>query len=357
MLRLFPAGVRVAVPLAAVAVLWAGAAGCRMPAGDEGRAVAPRPDVPRTAWGDPDLQGVWVGSTLTPLERPAEFEGREFLTYAEVARLEDGALLRKARLAQRPSERTTAGGSVDWRADGTPGFYNDFWLDGSWRWLRSRRTSLVVDPPSGRIPYTADARQDERPHGSGPWHSFLDLDTGERCLGDGLPQIWFGYNPNHQIFQNRTHVVIVHEMFRQRRIIPLGDDPPANIPRWNGDPRGRWEGDTLVVESRSFVDRPDARWASTWRHPTGSLHVVERFTRVAAETIDYEATITDPARFSQPWTIELALSADQSERGVAPGGLYEFACHEGNYAMTNVLRGARAQEQAAAAAALTDEGP
>ena len=348
---------RVAAPLVAIAAVWVAAAGCRTPAGDEHRVAAPRPSVPRTPWGDPDLQGIWVGSTLTPLERPAEFEGREFLTYAEVARLEDGALLRQARLAQRPSERTTAGGSVDWRADGTPGFYNSFWLDGSWMWLRSRRTSLIVDPPSGRIPYTADARQGERPHGSGPWHSFLDLDTGERCLGDGLPQIWFGYNPNHQIFQNRTHVVIVHEMFRQRRIIPLDGGPPANVPRWNGEPRGRWEGDTLVVESRSFVDRPEARWASTWRHPTGSLHLLERFTRVAAETIDYEATITDPARFTRPWTLELALSADQSGRGVAAGGLYEFACHEGNYAIANVLRGARAQEQAAAAPALTDEGP
>ena len=358
--RLFPDWLRVCAPLVAIVLSWAAAAGCLMPAGEDPAAAAPRTQAPRTPWGDPDLQGIWVGSTLTPLERPAEFEGREFLTYAEVARLEDGALLRQARLAQRPSERATAGGSVDWRADGTPGFYNDFWLDGSWRWLRSRRTSLVVDPPAGRIPYTADARQGERPHGSGPWHSFLDLDTGERCLGDGLPQVWFGYNPNHQIFQNRTHVVIVHEMFSQRRIIPLDGGPPTNIPRWNGEPRGRWDGDTLVVESRTFVDRPDARWASTWRHPTGSLHLVERFTRVDAETIDYEATITDPARFARPWTIQLALSADQSGRGVAAGGLFEFACHEGNYAMTNVLRGARAQEHEealAAAAALAAAGP
>ncbi len=357
MRRLIPGWLRVVAPLVAIAVSWAAAAGCRMPAGADHQAAAPRPRAPRTLWGDPDLQGIWVGSTLTPLERPAEFEGREFLTYAEVAKLEDSALLRNARLAQRPSERTTSGGSVDWRADGTPGFYNSFWLDGSWRWLRSRRTSLIVDPPDGRIPYTADARQGDRPHGSGPWNSFLDLDTGERCLGDGLPQVWFGYNPNHQIFQNRTHLVIVHGMFRQRRIIPLDGGPPTDIPRWNGEPRGRWEGDTLVVESRGFVDRPDARWANTWRRPTGSLHLVERFTRVDAETIDYEATITDPARFTRPWTIQLALSADQSERGVAAGGLYEFACHEGNYAIMNVLRGARAQEKAEAMPAVAGVGP
>ena len=351
MQRLLPGWLHVAVPLTASAVLGVVAAACGMPAGGGPAAAGPRADAPRTAWGDPDLRGIWVGSTLTPLERPAEFEGRELLTYAEVARLEDDALLRNAQLAQRPSKRTTAGGSVDWRADGTPGFYNNFWLDGSTRWLPSRRTSLIVDPPDGRIPYAADARRDERPHGSGPWDSFLDLDTGERCLGDGLPQIWFGYNPNHQIFQTPTHVVIVHEMFRQRRIIPLDGRPRVNVPQWSGAPRGRWEGATLVVESRDFVDRPDARWANTWRFPSGALELVERFTRSAADTIDYEATITDPERFTQPWTIQLALSANPSERGVAAGALFEFACHEGNYAIMNVLRGARAQDQAAAAGA------
>ena len=223
-------------------------------------------------------------------------------------------------MLERPAEATTAGGSVDWRADGTPGFYNNFWLDGGTAWSATRRTSLIVDPPDGRIPYTADARKDERPHGSGPWHSNLDLDTGERCLGDGLPQIWFGYNPNHQIFQTPDHVVIVHEMFNQRRVIPLDGRPTTNIPRWNGEPRGRWEGDTLVVESLDFADRPDNyRWSSTWRRPTPTLHMVERFTRIDTKTIDYQVTITDPACFTQPWTARFPLSTDQSERGVAAG--------------------------------------
>ena len=302
--------------------------------------------VSRTAWGDPDLQGIWVGSTLTPLECPERHAGREFLTDEEVAELENAAAARNERLFARPAERTAPGGSVDWRADGTPGFYNNFWLDGGTEWAPDRRTSLVVDPPDGRIPYTADARKDERPHGSGPWNSHLDLDTGERCLGDGLPQIWFGYNPNHQIFQTPTHVVIVHEMFNQRRIIPLDGRPRTDIPQWNGEPRGRWDGDTLVVESGDFPDRLDDRWGSTWRRPTTTLHMVERFTYIDADTVDYEATITDPSRFTRPWTVRFPLSADQSGRGVAEGELFEFACHEGNYAIMNVLRGAREAEKA-----------
>jgi len=300
-----------------------------------------------TNWGDPNLQGIWVGSTLTPLERPGQYEGREFLTEEEVMVRESEAADRNERLLARPSEKTTAGGSVDWRADGTPGFYNAFWLDGGTAWTSSRRTSLIIDPPSGRIPYTANARQDERRHGTGPWDSYLDLDTGERCLGDGLPQIWFGYNPNHQIFQTPKYVVIVHEMFNQRRIIPLDGRPHTTISQWNGEPRGRWEGDTLVIESRDFPDRPDDRWANTWRRPTRTLHVVERFTRTDYETIDYEATITDPSRFTRPWTVRFPLSANQSDRGVAQGDLFEFACHEGNYAIGNILAGARVKDDAA----------
>ena len=252
----------------AIAAGFAAAVHAQSPAGEAPGAA------PRTPWGDPDLQGIWVGSTLTPLERPPQFEGREFLTEEEVAALEDGAVARNVRLAERPAEATTAGGNVDWREDGTPGFYNAFWLDGGTAWVPGGRTSLVVDPPDGRIPYTATARDNERPHGSGPWNSVLDLDTGERCLGDGLPQIWFGYNPNHQIFQTPEHVVIFHEMFHQRRIIPLDGRPHANITQWNGEPRGRWDGDTLVVESRDFPDRPHDRWNNTWRIPTSRLHLV-----------------------------------------------------------------------------------
>ena len=291
-----------------------------------GTAVA----APVTAWGDPDLQGIWVGSTLTPMERPAEFEGKEFLSAEEVADREE-----EARAGQFQESATTAG---------DPGTYNAIWFDRGTAWVQSRRTSLVVEPPDGRIPYTATARQLERPYGIGPYDSHVDLDTGERCLGDGLPQIWFGYNPNHQIFQTQTHIVIVHEMFNQRRIIPLDSSPHVDMLQWNGDPRGRWEGDTLVVESINFSDRPGYRWASTWRHPSSTLHMVERFTRVDATTIDYEATITDPVRFEQPWTVRMPLTSDQSGRGVTSGQVFEYACHEGNYGLANILRGERVAE-------------
>ena len=309
-----------------------------------GAAAVSAQEAPRTPWGDPDLQGIWVGSTLTPLERPSEYRGREFLTAQEVAALETAAAAAVERLLQRPRERAPAGGCVDYRADGSPGYYNNFWLDDGSAWDPSRRTALIVDPPHGRIPYTTTARDGERPYGTGPWDSHLDLDTGERCFGDGLPQIWFGENPNHQILQTPADVVILHEMFQQRRIIPIDGRPQTGITQWNGEPRGRWEGDTLVVESRYFPDRPDDRFRHTWRGPTAQLRLVERFTRVDAVTLDYEATITDPTRFMRPWTVRFALSADPAARGVAAGHLFEFACHEGNYAIWNVLRGARAQD-------------
>ena len=301
-------------------------------------------EVPRTAWGDPDLQGIWVGSTLTPLERPSEHQGRDLLTEEEVRALEIAAIAEDERLLLQPAERAPAGGDVDYRADGSPGYYNNFWLDEGTAWEPSGRTSLIVDPPAGRIPYLPAARDHERPYGTGPWDSHVDLDTGERCLGDGLPQIWFGENPNHQILQTPTDLVVLHEMFNQRRIIPIDGRPQTGIPQWNGEPRGWWEGSTLVVESRYFPDRPHDRFRHTWRAPSAKLHVVERFKRVDAETIDYEGTITDPTRFAQPWTVRFPLSTDQTGRGVTAGHLFEFACHEGNYAIGNVLRGARVQD-------------
>ena len=247
-----------------------------------------------------DLQGVWVGSTLTPLEPPAEYQGREFLSDEQVTALETAALVEEQRLLNRPAERAPAGGNVDFRPDGSLG-YDDFWLDEGTTWQPSGRTALIVDPPSGRIPYTPTARDHERPYGTRPWDSHLDLDTGERCFGDGFPQIWFGDNPNHQIFQTPTDVVILHEMYHQRRIIPIDGRPRTGLPQWNGEPRGLWEGSTLVVESRHFPDRSEDRFRHIWRAPAATLHVVERFTRVDAETIDYEATITDPVRFAHPW--------------------------------------------------------
>ena len=162
---------------------------------------------------------------------------------------------------------------------------------------------------------------------------------------------WLGYNPNHQIVQTRDHVVILHEMFRDRRIIPLDGRPHGTIHQWNGNIRGRWEGDTLVVESTHFVDKTDDRWAATWRMPTETMHLVERFARVDADTLLYEFTVTDPAKFTRPWSVRIPLTTNQAARGVTQGPLYEYACHEGNYSIVNVLSGARAEDRAAEAAA------
>ena len=291
---------------------------------------------PRTAWGAPDLQGVWTSSTLTPLERPSELAGKEYLTEEEATALERRAAANQ--FVDRPPR------------EGDPGTYNQVWFDRSTALVPNRRTSLIVSPPDGRIPYTPEARARQADNAQrrefGPYHSWLDIDTGERCITDGVPMIWQGYNANHQIVQTPDHVVIVHEMFNQYRIIPLDGRPHLSAPRWNGDMRGRWEGDTLVVESTNFADKTEYRWANVWREPSPTMHLVERFTRVDAHTIMYRATITDPSKFTSPWTVELPLTTNQAERGVTTGSLYEYACHEGNRAMTNVLSGARAQERA-----------
>ena len=303
------------------------------------------PTIPRTAWGDPDLQGVWTGSTLTPLERPEELAGRTFYT-------EEEAAARERTVDQnRFTERVPR--------DGDPGTYNQIWFDPGTRLLSDRRTALIVDPGDGRIPYRPEMRERQRLQVAyrvnGARDSWFDVDTGERCLTDGVPMFWLGYNPNHQIVQTPDHVVVLHEMFRDRRIIPLDDREHGTIRQWNGDIRGWWEGDTLVVESTRFADRTGERWAATWRMPTETMHLVERFTRIDHDTLEYEFTLTDPAKFTQPWSVRLPLTTNQAARGVTEGPLYEYACHEGNYSLINVLSGARAEDLAAIAAAGSQE--
>jgi len=298
-----------------------------------GKAGAPSAP-PRTPWGDPDLQGVWTGSTLTPLERPNEFAGKEFLTEAEAAALERRAADRPVDVPPRP---------------GDPGTYNQVWFDPGMKVVPTRRTSLVIDPPDGRIPFTPAGRQhtaaSSARYGVGPYESHVDLDTGERCLTDGVP-IWYsGYNNNYQIVQTREYLVIVHELYRQLRIIPLDGRPSGTLPQWLGNGRGRWEGATLVVTSTGFADKSRYWWATAWRAARPTLRLVERFTRVDAETIDYQFTMEDPTMFTRPWTAAFPLTTNQAARGVTEGPLYEYACHEGNYAMANILRGARMQER------------
>ena len=291
----------------------------------------------RLPWGDPDLQGTWTGSTLTPLERPAELVGKTVLTEEEARTLEERA--DRDRFVERVPQ------------DGDPGTYNQVWFDPGTRIVPDRRTALIIDPPDGRIPYTAKMRERQRHQVvyrvSGERTSWVDVDTGERCLTDGVPMFWLGYNPNHQILQTPHHVVILHEMFRDRRIIPLARRGHGTIRQWNGDIRGYWEGETLVVESTHFVDKKDDRWAAAWRMPTDTMHLVERFTRIDQSTLEYKFTLSDPAKFTRPWSARIPLTTNQAARGVTQGPLYEYACHEGNYSIVNVLSGARAGERAA----------
>ena len=293
---------------------------------------------PRTPWGAPDLQGIWTNATLTPMERPATLGDTAVLTTTQADEFE-----------VRSAEDRVAN---DRFIPGVVGAYNQFWMDAGTTVVENLRTSLVVDPPDGRIPWTEAGRarleSDTARYGVGPYDSWVDADTGERCLTDGLPLVPLqGYNMNYHILQAPGWIAILNEMFHEWRVIPLdgrGPLPPA-IGEWMGGGTARWEGDTLVIESSRFADRGHYLWRATWRAVRTGLHLVERFTRVDEQTIDYEFTMTDPEMFTRPWTALVPMTTDQASRGVTSGPMYEYACHEGNYGLLNMLRGARAQER------------
>ncbi|MBM3771531.1 MAG: hypothetical protein FJW27_09675 [Acidimicrobiia bacterium] len=300
--------------------------------------------VPRTAWGKPDLSGVWDFRTITPLERPAELGNKEFLTEEEAAKAEQDVIERNRRLNERPAERTTAGGNVDFREDGSPGFYNNFWLDGGTKPVGTRRTSLVIDPPSGRLPALTPAAQRRaeerraylREH---PADSAQDRSASDRCLvgfNAGPPLTPGGYNQNLQISLTKDHVALVTEMIHTARIVPLDGRPalPPQIRQWSGASRGHWEGDTLAIETANFNQQRG------WRGATGSMRLIERLTRIDADTLEYKYTVIDPETWTSPWTAAIPL-----RRSELP--MYEYACHEGNYSMTNILSGQRAAEKEA----------
>ncbi len=299
------------------------------------------PATPRTAWGDPDLQGLWTSATLTPLERPARQADRALLTDEEAAAIEEESARRRVE-----SDGKSAPGSV--------GGYNQVWLDAGARIVSDRRTSLIVDPPEGVIPWIPEKKiesdRERARYGVGPFYTHADLDTGERCITDGLPNMvpLQPYNMNMRIFQTPDEVAMLHEMYHEVRVIPLDARPLTGIPQWTGEARGRWEGDTLVVETVSFIDRPETYWSAPWRAARPTLRLVERFSRVGPESIDYTFTLDDPTSFTQPWTAAAPMTTDQASRGVTAGEIWEFACHEGNHAMVNILAGARAEEAAQA---------
>jgi hypothetical protein len=329
--------------LAAAAVVAALVSGCGVAQhatnGEEGGASAWTQ--PRTAWGDPDLQGVWRYDGAIPLERPRELEGRELLTDEEVKQRDQ---MEQEQAASRLAG--LEGAAVGRRSIGESPIrgneYNSFWQDHGRPRRVYKQTSLIVEPRDGRLPFTPDAQKAEARaaarYGIGPYESFLDPDTGERCLTDGVTaMMWQGPNGGHnRIVQSPGYVTILHEEYRDRRIIPVDGRQHGPVRQWFGDAVGRWDGDTLIVETTNFLDRTNYEWANIWTRPSETLRLVERFTRVDADTIDYRITVEDPATFSTPWTAAVPISrlADDTQ-------IYEYACHEGNYAVPNLLSGGR----------------
>ena len=312
----------------------------------------------RTPWGDPDLQGVWDYRTITPLQRPENQPDKEFLTEEEAASLEQNILDRNARLLTRAPELTSTSDQVDRREDGTPGFYNNFWLDRGTTAVGTRRTSLIVDPPDGRLPQLtpeaqrrADSSEAQRiaevRRGAQPAQSWTDLDAGDRCIQHakaGPPISVGGYNNNIQLFQVPGYVALLNEQNHDVRIIPLDGRPHvgSQISQWMGDSRGHWEGETLVVETIQFNGKHDQIGRPLLS--TGqNLSLVERFMRTDSDTLFYEFTVTDPTIWVSPWTAELPMKRN-------PDLIYEFACHEGNYGLYNIMAGSRMEEIAAAGA-------
>ena len=335
MRRRFPDSSGLPAAAIALAVLAALAA----PAGAQDGGWTP----PRTPDGRPDLQGVWANNNATPLERPPQWAGKERLTGEELAELQaaaaqavdDGDALFGDQLVLAAIERTKATSY-----DPTTGNYNQFWIVER---DFNDRTSLVVDPPDGRIPpLTAPARDRQamlrahrRDH---PADSYADRPLSERCITYGVPRLGAGYNSYYQIFQSPDHVVIYHEMNHDARIVPLDGTPPLDddVRLWHGDARGYWEGDTLVVETANYSPHATFRGLSS-EH----LRVTERFTRAGPRTLDYEVTIDDPTTYTRPWTVLIPLMGTTD-------AIYEYACHEGNIGMDGILAGHRAEEREAA---------
>ncbi|MCY4638063.1 MAG: hypothetical protein OXG04_26825 [Acidobacteria bacterium] len=295
----------------------------------------------RTPHGRPDLQGVWNFSTATPMERPEDLAGQSTLTAEEAAAWE-----------QRLAEQRAANESEreDAPLGARLGYSVRVWFEHGHS-LSEQRTSLVIDPPDGRIPAVRPevaARAELRGllrgrHAHGP----EDRGASERCLlgfNSGPPMTPSAYNNNVQLFQTADHVVILNEMVHNARIVPLDGRPhlPAHLRQWVGDSRASWDGDTLVIETRNFLGETSLRGSSA------NLHLVERFTRAGADTLIYEFTVNDPTSWAGPWTAQVRMNRTSEP-------LYEYACHEGNYSMASSLSGARAMEAREAAAG--DDSP
>ncbi len=300
----------------------------------------------RTPDGHPDISGVWDFRTVTPLERPEEFADQAFLSEEEVAAYA-AERVRESNADRDREERkleTTARGEVNGTRESRDLAlaYNDFWWDRGDSVVETRRTSLVVDPPNGRVPAlteAAEARAAERLRvNQRPSWGPEDRPLGERCItgfNSGPPMLPAAYNMNVQIFQTADHVVILNEMVHNARIVPLDGSDHGTVPMWTGVSRGHWDGDTLVVETKNFLRE------TSFRNSSENLHLVEQFRRTSEDVLLYSFTVTDPTTWTQPWSVELPMR--QSDLPI-----FEYACHEGNYGMDGTLTGARAIEKAAA---------
>jgi hypothetical protein len=315
--------------------------------------------VPRTAAGQPDLQGVWDFRTLTPLQRPDDRAEQALLTEEEVAEIEARSAA-SAVEADQPSEVR----SEPLPAGQNVGGYNNFWFDRGAGVVDDRRTSLINDPVDGRVPALRDGIRHQlgslgedlpsprpilyRAGGAGV-DGPEDRGLAERCIlgfNSGPPMLPGGYNQNMQLFQTTDHVVILNEMVHDSRIIPMDgrEHLPGDMQQWMGDSRGYWDGDTLVVETTNFTEKT-ASFNPSVMVAMGSgenLRLIERFTRVDEETLSYEYSVYDPKTFTRPFSAEIPM-----KRGAAP--IFEYACHEGNYGLLNILRGARDDEAKTAA--------
>jgi hypothetical protein len=322
-------------------------------AGQSGSAAKAKPapavstwTAPRTPDGQPDLRGVWANNNATPLERPEALAGRQFLTDEEVARLKakagdlfngdgDAAFGDEIFVAALSGRERYVADSFD----KDTGNYNSFWLaDRDF----DNRTSLIMDPADGRVPpLTPEAQRKTEAAAAarkarGPADSYEDRPLSERCITFGMPDLLAGYNSYYQIAQTPGYVAIATERIHDVRLVPLDGRPHASqgIRLWNGDSRGHWEGDTLVVDTTNFSEKTDFRGSSK------NLHMVERFTRKGPNNLEYQITLSDPTTWTKPWTLMIPLRKSTDK-------IYEYACHEGNKGIAGVLAGARAQEKKA----------
>ncbi len=327
--------------VAAVALVW-----IATPTTTIAQTQASTVDPPLLPNGRPDLSGVWDYRSLTPLERPSELADQAFFTDEEAAafatrRAQESDVDQNlaSPLARRVVARSGLAQTKE-RLD-LAGGYNNFWYDWGTTGVETKRTSLVIDPPDGRIPDLSPAARERaarrlellRRVAEGP----EDRNLGERCIvrpNAGPPLTPGGYNNNVQLFQTPDHLVILTEQFHDARIVPLDGRPHlrATLRQWMGDSRGYWEGDTLVVETTNFNDEKDFRGGG------GGMHLLERFTRVDADTLLYEFRVSDPESFASPWTAQIPMKENSFP-------IYEYACHEGNYGISGTLSGARAIER------------